>query len=915
MLTLTPAIAQVLPDGTVVGANDPRFVRPAEWGVAETKPSVAVNNPSPTIIPTYPPNTGVVSAGTINSATSQQPREWQLASIAAVGQVIPLVYGEYQVSAKYLDAFVYGSTIYLVILWALGACVGVQKITDSNGDALPNAVTMRHYDGSQTTVDARLKTAFEAVKKLPFNANLNRRAYSVFEIGTAANVDPSNFKADIKGMRLFDPRSATQSVDDPATWQWSDNAALCLADFISNTRYGWGKKLDWASVADAADYCDEIVGGNKRWTLNYAIIERQSTMQLIELLRAYAHCWVKRRGDIVRLIPDRPGAVDFSLTQAQVIGTPQIVRRGVEALPTVVIVSYTDKTKQQEQDFPAYAHMPGTHEGTLRWAESKVTMPGINTYQEAMREATERLLKLQHGDTEINANIRDIGIELEAGDLVQIPHPTYPEGKIYRLTANPALIGAAKYKINGVEYQPEAYSNDVFLPPSIPDTTLPDPSHPPAVENLQVVERLTRIGGVWTSTLLVTWARPVWAYLLEYVVEISNRGIVLSLDTVPIESFISAAVAEDEEYIVRVRVKSRTFQSEWTLATIVALGKYLPPSDVERFTEALNANGAVHLAWTEAHDIDPITYEVRRIADDGSGDLNALWSAATVLASTVAPRVALALQPPGAWLYLVKALDTVGNYSLNPAAVKVFIKIDDDTRFIDTWKMNIVSTQEVTRWETLADSLPRWTSDRGEPMNYGHAVADDSVGTFGEFKTLPFALPCSGGASEVVSQFYDVGVVVGGTWTARANITDHAEPSELVIELSNNAINWEQFSGGGGECVAERPARFARLRIRSAGAYTLTDLPTLTLAAIPRVESGEIMVGATGTYTVRTTGRYKGYVGDSPIDLEYIGEMNYTPERGAISIAADDTARFDVFLRDEYGERVNGRVRWTFRGV
>lgn len=41
--------------------------------------------------------------------------------------------------------------------------------------------------------------------------------------------------------------------------QWTDNPALCLADFLSNSTYGEGRTVGWWSVAAAAEYCDQMV--------------------------------------------------------------------------------------------------------------------------------------------------------------------------------------------------------------------------------------------------------------------------------------------------------------------------------------------------------------------------------------------------------------------------------------------------------------------------------------------------------------------------------------------------------------------------------------------------------------------------------------------------------------------------------
>lgn len=79
--------------------------------------------------------------------------------------------------------------------------------------------------------------------------------------------------AQIRGKKIFDPREASHVSNDPSTWAYSDNAALCIRDFISS-EYGLGDdKIDDTSFAAAANECDEDVTiydstTEKRYTIN-----------------------------------------------------------------------------------------------------------------------------------------------------------------------------------------------------------------------------------------------------------------------------------------------------------------------------------------------------------------------------------------------------------------------------------------------------------------------------------------------------------------------------------------------------------------------------------------------------------------------------------------------------------------------
>lgn len=94
---------------------------------------------------------------------------------------------------------------------------------------------------------------------------------------------PTNIKPLVKGKKVYDPRSdSSQSfgygphrVDSESTWEWSDNPALCWADYLIDQSVGFKEdyaNVDYGYVASAAEICDGIVytpvGTDKRFRCN-----------------------------------------------------------------------------------------------------------------------------------------------------------------------------------------------------------------------------------------------------------------------------------------------------------------------------------------------------------------------------------------------------------------------------------------------------------------------------------------------------------------------------------------------------------------------------------------------------------------------------------------------------------------------
>lgn len=94
---------------------------------------------------------------------------------------------------------------------------------------------------------------------------------------------PNLIRALVKGKKVYNPRSdSSQSfgtgphrVDSAPTWEYSNNPALCWADYLIDSDLGMGldpSKIDYGYVASAAEYCDGVVytpvGTSKRYTCN-----------------------------------------------------------------------------------------------------------------------------------------------------------------------------------------------------------------------------------------------------------------------------------------------------------------------------------------------------------------------------------------------------------------------------------------------------------------------------------------------------------------------------------------------------------------------------------------------------------------------------------------------------------------------
>lgn len=155
-------------------------------------------------------------------------------------------------------------------------------------------------DGRDTqTIDALLQANFGA---LDTNFRQQGIATATFKFSYGAsqsefqqmwgnNVAIPNPLMDVEGALVYDPRDATQNIDDDTTWKYSNNAALVQADWLHQP-YGINLRTDQLrldEIADAANFDDQLVGNadgtfSKRHTIDGVVQFDQSPRTVMEAM-------------------------------------------------------------------------------------------------------------------------------------------------------------------------------------------------------------------------------------------------------------------------------------------------------------------------------------------------------------------------------------------------------------------------------------------------------------------------------------------------------------------------------------------------------------------------------------------------------------------------------------------------------
>ncbi len=821
------------------------------------------------------------------NAVATPPKDSQL-TVAAENAPIRIVYGLQRLGAQVANVLMYQSKLVVQAVWCEGPIDSVVLIT-LNDETLPGSVTATHYTGAiGQTANATLIAAF-ALLGITYADTLDGIAYSVFQVPVDASNGFPNFAAQIKGRKVYDPRA-------PIT-AWSDNPALCLADFIESSSYGLNRTTDSTSVGDAADECDEVVGAAVRRRLNLIIDGVSTTRQHLEALRAYAGCFIVETGGALKLVPDRPRATDHTVTAADILaGSLRLSRRGVQDVPTVIDVRWTDTSVTPWIERSAIAYADGVVAGTTPRRESQISLPGIHLYSQAYREAVERLNHFTLEDLEAEWTGFDEASAMQPGHIVSLTHPIGLTAKLMRITEVSAVT-AGRWRVKAREYDPAAYTDVVVSEPTYSDTSLPNPADPDAVTGLVLTEELYQMAnGTWATRIKIVWDTVDYPYIKHYRVE------VYYLTDLIYAAFTDAALCRTgpmqdlTTYVVKVAVVS-TIGSVGTLAqaNIDILGKYLVPSDVASIT-AFEAGGRVSASWDAAVDVDIWRYEVRYGAVGGS------WATSILIDRVDALRLTSDMIPIGTWVIYVKALDSVGLYSATAAQATVTVTSDVNAFLVDSYDSTTPALTNMAEYTVGVGTNRYFVTEDNAMFGTKYSANMDTY-------TNPLATYHASVTSTWLGESEDFGLEISGSWIGSATVEALSGSLLSYLGASLDGSAWSYASG----LSQKLNARFARLKHEALTTSTLlVTVPTqnIQVEAIPREEIGLATSSAAGPVTITLVNPYVA-----------VKRITITPEGTTARSATYDnivlgvTTAFDVYVFNDSGVKIASAFRYSFQGV
>lgn len=524
-------------------------------------------------------------------------------------------------------------------------------------------VRFNYYDGTQTTADTDLVA--ESAHWTSAHV-LNDTAYIYLRLQYNRDKFPNgipNVSAVVRGKPVYDPRTSTTA--------WSSNPALCVRDYLLDTKYGMSaasSELNTTSFNAAANLCDETVttstGTQSRYLLDGVVDTAESRKSIIEsMLSAMGGSLVYSGGEfyISGAAYETP---TVSLDESVIVDSigVQTKRSRRELFNGVKGTFASAEDNYIVTDYPAIISSTySTEDGEPVYLD--LNLPYTTNVLMAERIAKLSLLRSRKQITcSVRCNLS--AIALKAGDTVMLSNTRFGwTNKVFDITNlsfEADSEGRLFVALNLIETSADVYDwttgDEIDFIAGQP-TTLPTPFSVAAPTGLSVTtDANIQEDGTARPAFDVSWTNNdafANTFELQYERDGGSYQSILTSET----NYRLEDIVVGSNYTVRVRAVNRLgARSAFVSTTETGVGDTGAPSAPSGLT-ATGGFNAITLEWTNPSDSDLDVIQIWESTSSVQGN-------ATLIATTKASSFTRGGLSDGVerW-YWVKAVDYSANVS------------------------------------------------------------------------------------------------------------------------------------------------------------------------------------------------------------------------------------------------------------
>lgn len=635
-----------------------------------------------------------------------------------------------------------------------------------------------------------------------------------------------NVSVVIRGKRVYDPRSGTI--------HWSENAALCIRDYLASD-YGFAcaaSEVDDAYAIAAANICDEPIalpGGalQGRYACDGVVDTASAPMENLQALvtaLAGAATYVQGRFRIHAAAYDAPtGAITDDMLAGGSIQTA--IRTPRKDLFNAVKGTYVDPGKLwQATDFPAVTNAFYEAQDNGERIYRDIELPFTIDPVAAQRIGKLLLEKGRQGITQ-TLSVNHAALKHAVYDVVTRTDPQHGwVDKPFRIM-NFGLAVPGPITLTFREESAASYSWNTGQATAVdtaPDTNLPSAHSvlPPGAITVTESKYITRSGDGVKALATLTWTASPDVFLREYQPEYKLRaeGVWRRLDrTDAVESVVEDIGPGVYDFRVKA-VNSLGVSSIYSTAAKQVSGLSDPPMEPQNLTIS-TIGGLALLRWDEYSGNAALDVKIggkivfRHSPDEASG-----WAQSTTIGNAVPGSATIGVLPLKPGIYLAKAVDSSGIESASAATVV-------------TGQATALAFANVTG----LTEHPAFSGAKDEVVAIGGVLRLTGAASFSDIPLVSAApsIALSGGVTPAGTYAFSGGIDLGTVRPVRLTSRVLAEVvNQLDTIRSRTALisSWKSFTG------ADAAEGDARVYVR-----TTDDDPAAAPAwgAWQRLDSGE----------------------------------------------------------------------------
>ena len=559
-------------------------------------------------------------------------------------------------------------------------------------------------------------------------------AYMYIRLAFDADVFPNGIPeitATISGKKVYDPHTSTTA--------WSDNPALCLRDYLTSS-YGIAEdtaNIDDTLVTAAANVCDQTntIAGTTRYTCNGAFTTASTPYDMINgiLTSMDGSLWYAQGK--WRMKPAYWTAPVLDLNEDDLRSSMSVSTRHSrrDNFNTVKGTFRGEESNWQTTDYPQVTNAAFVAADGGQESVADVDLPFTDNSIEARRIARISLERNRQQLT-VSASFGLKTLQVQVGDNIRLTNSRFGwDNKEFEVIAwNFGLTEGLDLQTQMTlrETSESVYDEvDDGIVYERDNTNLLSPFEVPNVGLSLTTELRVVNEEVFGLINVEVQGQSELADYYETQYKKSSDTNFRSLGSGTSKRF-EILIPEDSTYDVRARaVNTFGVKGQWTTFSGFSASPFAPPpEDVTDFSASI-AGGTALLSWEPVGDLDLAYYEVR-YSPVTSG---AVWSESVILIPKVGRPATSASVPARQGSYLIKAVDKLGNKSVNQTTTVVLTNLEDILglnvvqSYVENPDFNGVKTNTVVLTDETSSYLTLDTSVLFDELT---GDFDDTLGLF-----------------------------------------------------------------------------------------------------------------------------------------------------------------------------------------